>query len=223
MTVEPSVAALRLLVAVADEGGLGAGARAVGMAQSNASRALATLERQLALTLVTRSSAGSAMTGDGALTVEWARSVVDAMDRLAEGTAALRGAGKDLAVAASMTIAENLMPSWLAGLRRDHPEVAARFTAASGQDGAGDQNQRGIADQYVAVGNWSGTCERLKSIESDTMIIAGTEDIILPVKNSLILAEAIEGSWLVRLKDGGHGAIYQFPERIADLLITFLK
>ncbi|HPX22479.1 MAG TPA: alpha/beta hydrolase [Mesotoga sp.] len=104
-----------------------------------------------------------------------------------------------------------------------HPEVAARFTAASGQDGAGDQNQRGIADQYVAVGNWSGTCERLKSIESDTMIIAGTEDIILPVKNSLILAEAIEGSWLVRLKDGGHGAIYQFPERIADLLITFLK
>ena len=47
LTHEPGVAALRLLVAVADEGGLGAGARAVGMAQSNASRTLAGLEQRL--------------------------------------------------------------------------------------------------------------------------------------------------------------------------------
>jgi pimeloyl-ACP methyl ester carboxylesterase len=102
-----------------------------------------------------------------------------------------------------------------------HPEVTARFTDASNQEETGDQ--RGISDQYTAVGSWKGTYERLGSIESDTLIIAGTDDIIVPEKNSLILAEAIEGSWLARLKDGGHGAIYQFPERIANLLIAFLK
>ncbi|MDD3460550.1 MAG: alpha/beta hydrolase, partial [Mesotoga sp.] len=73
------------------------------------------------------------------------------------------------------------------------------------------------------AGSWSGTFERLKSIESDTLIITGTDDIIVPAKNSLILAEAIEGSWLVKLNNGGHGAIYQFPEKIAGLLIAFLK
>lgn len=102
-----------------------------------------------------------------------------------------------------------------------HPEVAARFTDSSNQETTGDQ--RGISDQYTAVGSWSGTFDRLKSIELDTLIIAGTDDIIVPEENSLILAEAIEGSWLARLKDGGHGAIYQFPERIANLLIAFLK
>ena len=102
-----------------------------------------------------------------------------------------------------------------------HPEVEARF--ATGSDQGGSADQKGITDQYVAVGNWKGTFESLKSIECDTLIITGTEDIIVPAENSLILAEAIGGSWLVRLKDGGHGAIYQFPERIADLLIAFLK
>jgi len=102
-----------------------------------------------------------------------------------------------------------------------HPEVTARFTGASNQETTGDQG--GISDQYIAVGSWRGTYERLGSIESDTLIIAGTDDIIVPEKNSLILAEAIEDSWLARLKDGGHGAIYQFPERIANLLIAFLK
>lgn len=102
-----------------------------------------------------------------------------------------------------------------------HLEVAARFTGSSSQEESEDQ--RGISDQYTAAGSWSGTFERLKSIESDTIIITGTDDIIVPAKNSLILAEAIEGSWLVRLNNGGHGAIYQFPEKIAGLLIAFLK
>ncbi|WP_103134911.1 alpha/beta fold hydrolase [Mesotoga sp. B105.6.4] len=102
-----------------------------------------------------------------------------------------------------------------------HLEVAARFTGSSSQEESGDQ--RGISDQYTAAGSWSGTFERLKSIESETIIITGTDDIIVPAKNSLILAEAIENSWLVRLNNGRHGAIYQFPEKIAGLLIAFLK
>lgn len=131
---EPGIAALRLLVATADEGGLGAGARAVGMAQSNASRSLATLERQLGLTLVNRSAAGSTMTADGELAVEWARGVVGAMDTLLHGVAALRGTGRHLTVAASMTIAEYLAPGWLARLHREHPEVAARLIIHNSAD-----------------------------------------------------------------------------------------
>ncbi|MFD0867374.1 LysR family transcriptional regulator, partial [Tessaracoccus lubricantis] len=131
---EPSIAALRLLVAVADEGGLGAGARAVGMAQSNASRTLAGLEQRLGLALVARSAAGSSVTRDGELAVEWARDVVRCVDRLMQGVAALRSEDRELVVAASMTIAEYLAPGWLATLRREHPEVGARMVIHNSAD-----------------------------------------------------------------------------------------
>lgn len=123
---EPGVAALRLLVAIGDHGALGAAAREIGMAQSNASRALAGLERRLGFAVVRRSAVGSTLTPEGSLVVGWAREVVEAMDRLVTGAAAVRGGGAgELVVAASMTIAEYLAPAWLAALRRARPELAA--------------------------------------------------------------------------------------------------
>jgi DNA-binding transcriptional LysR family regulator len=62
MSSRPDLTALEILVLVAETGSLGAAARRVGMAQPNASRALARLERQLGLTLVVRTPAGSRVT-----------------------------------------------------------------------------------------------------------------------------------------------------------------
>lgn len=122
---EPGLPALRLLVAVAEQGSLGAAAREIGMAQSNASRALAGLERRLGFAVVHRSAAGSDVTPEGALVVGWAREVVEAMDRLMAGAGAVTAsAGGAVTVAASMTIAEYLAPVWLAALRRVHADAA---------------------------------------------------------------------------------------------------
>lgn len=115
-------ATVRLLVSVADAGSLSAGARAIGMAQSNASRSIAGLERRLGYPLLTRSTSGSTLTPEGALTVEWAREVLDAVDRFAAGAAALAAApDPELVVGASMTIAEYLIPDWISAFRTAHP------------------------------------------------------------------------------------------------------
>ncbi|HET9126773.1 MAG TPA: LysR family transcriptional regulator [Propionibacteriaceae bacterium] len=114
----PELSALALLVAVADHGGLGAAARQVGVAQPNASRSLARLERTLGLTLLVRRPQGSTLTPAGLAVAGWARTVLAAMDDLERGAAALAGApGNGLVVAASQTVAEYLLPGWLAGLR----------------------------------------------------------------------------------------------------------
>lgn len=102
-----------------------------------------------------------------------------------------------------------------------HPEVTSRFTDQKSFDG--NDSNSGIIDQYEAVGSWEGTYDRLKQLKPDTLIITGTDDIIVSEKNSLIMASQITGSWLIRLKDGGHGAIYQFPGKIAAILNAFLK
>ncbi|CAL8896526.1 transcriptional regulator [Kocuria varians] len=137
MSTWPDVVALELLVAVADHGSLAAGARAVGMAQPNASRSMARLERTLGVTLLHRSTRGSTLTPDGLVVTEWARAVVDAAQRLADGVSLLAhdaSRSAPLRVSASQTVAEHLLPRWLADLRREHPESRVQVTVHNSHD-----------------------------------------------------------------------------------------
>jgi DNA-binding transcriptional LysR family regulator len=126
---------LELLVRVAEHGSLGAAARSVGMAQPNVSRSLARLERRLGLTLLRRSPSGSSLTTEGSLVVQWAREVLDSAERLRTGAAALSGErSSQLTVAASMTVAEHLVPTWLAAYHRAHPDVTVRVEVHNSYD-----------------------------------------------------------------------------------------
>ncbi len=125
MRTWPDLTALELLVAVADHGGLSSGARAIGMAQPNASRSIARLERHLGVSLVIRSTSGSSLTPSGILVVDWARDVLDAAAALTQGAAAIRAPGAgSITVSASQTVAEHLLPAWLSQLRATRPEAA---------------------------------------------------------------------------------------------------
>ena len=78
----PDLKALELLVAVHDEGSLGAGARAIGMAQPNASRLVARLERDLQQRVVVRRPQGAQLTPVGVMLVEHAREILASTRRL---------------------------------------------------------------------------------------------------------------------------------------------
>ena len=41
--------------------------------------------------------------------------------------------------------------------------------------------------------------------------------------DSMTLAEGIPGSWLIRIRDAGHGLMYQHPDVFNDLLMIFLE
>lgn len=129
------ISSLALLVGIADHGSLSAGARSVGMAQPNASRALRTLERRLGYELVTRARTGSQLTAEGKLTVQWAREVLASLDTLWTGAQALSG-GQDgeFGFAASMTVAEHLAPQWIRRHREANPQVRTRLRVLNSQD-----------------------------------------------------------------------------------------
>ncbi|NNC12278.1 LysR family transcriptional regulator [Planctomonas sp. JC2975] len=120
----PDLAVLELLVAVSEHGSLSAGARAVGMAQPNASRAVAAWEKSLGVRVLERSPRGSRLTADGDVVVDWASGVLDAATRLRTAVDALRREqNSHLTVAASLTVAEHLIPVWLTALRREYPDL----------------------------------------------------------------------------------------------------
>lgn len=129
------VSSLTLLVGIADHGSLSAGARAVGIAQPNATRALKTLERRLGYPLVVRKTTGSTLTAEGVLTVQWAREVLASLDNLAAGARTLASDGEtELVFGASMTVAEYLAPSWIGTLHQKLPRVKPRMRIMNSQD-----------------------------------------------------------------------------------------
>jgi pimeloyl-ACP methyl ester carboxylesterase len=71
--------------------------------------------------------------------------------------------------------------------------------------------------------NWSGVCSQLAKFLVPTLVITGTEDISVPAANSLIVTEKIPGAWLVQIKRGGHGLMYQYPEKLGKIVIAFLE
>ncbi|MBR7828525.1 LysR family transcriptional regulator [Actinospica sp. MGRD01-02] len=124
MTRAPDLDSLKLLVLVGQLGSVGAAAERVGISQPTASHRLSTLERSLGLVLLERSRRGSRLTEAGHMVVGWSQRVLDDLAELMTGAEALRvRRDAELHVAASMTIAEYLAPSWIGQLRGQRPDL----------------------------------------------------------------------------------------------------
>ena len=120
----PDVESLQLLVLVGEHGSLTSAAAVAGISQPSASKRMSAFERRLGLTLLDRSRRGSALTPSGVVVCGWAQRVLDQMSVLVDGVAALRREHtSQLSLAASLTVAEHLLPVWLGDLRRIAPEL----------------------------------------------------------------------------------------------------
>ncbi|MGW3310698.1 LysR family transcriptional regulator [Streptomyces sp. NPDC001073] len=161
----PDLGALELLLAVARLGSLGGAARELGITQPAASSRIRSMERQLGVALVDRSPRGSRLTDAGALVTDWARRVVEAAAAFDAGAQALRHRRDSrLRVAASMTIAEYLLPGWLLALHSQRPDTAVSLLA----------------------GNSTTVVERLLSDEADLGFVEGLS--VPPGLDSTVIA-----------------------------------
>ena len=121
----PDIRSLDLLRSVAELGSIRQAAGAHHISQPAASMRLRSLERTLDLNLLDRSTGRARPTATGLAVVQWSEAVLEAMRDLLLGTAAVRSEGRDtLRIAASMTVAEYLVPGWLNRLRGSDPDIA---------------------------------------------------------------------------------------------------
>ncbi|MCF1599267.1 LysR family transcriptional regulator [Streptomyces muensis] len=178
----PDLGALELLLAVARLGSLGGAARELGITQPAASSRIRSMERQLGVALVDRSPRGSRLTDAGALVTDWARRVVEAAEAFDAGAQALRDRRDSrLRVAASMTIAEYLLPGWLLALRAQRPDTAVSLLA----------------------GNSAAVAERLLADEADLGFVEGVSvptglDSVVIAHDNLIVVTAPGHVWARR-------------------------
>jgi len=128
----PELGALDLFVSVVELGSLSKAAAAHHIAQPSASSRIRSLERQLGVQLLDRSPGGSTPTTEGSLVAGWAGVVLRSADELVAGVEALRAKEQGrLRIAASLTVAEYLLPPWLEKFLRNRPNDSVELEVAN--------------------------------------------------------------------------------------------
>jgi pimeloyl-ACP methyl ester carboxylesterase len=106
-------------------------------------------------------------------------------------------------------------------------QVAGRAQWARQQHGWEQRHRRGLEldpptsqqtakAQYAAILEWrqikGGRFAELRTITQPTLVVNGSNDIMVPTINSWIMSQHIPNAQLIVYPDAGHAAHYQYPE-----------
>ena len=80
----------------------------------------------------------------------------------------------------------------------------------------------GVLDQLRAVSTHN-TIDRLNQIKAPTLVLAGTDDKMVPIEFSRIVAQHIPGAKLVEFQKGSHSFFMEMSRRFNREVIDFLK
>jgi DNA-binding transcriptional LysR family regulator len=174
----PDLVTLDLLESIAELGSLGQAASRHGMSQPAVSMRMSQLERSLGVRLLRRSPAGTELTPEGKRVAAIGRRVLGEAQAMMAEVAAL-AAEKDsrLRVAASLTVAEYLLPGWLSALHRESPSVVLA----------------------VEVANSSKVLARVRGADADVGFVEGYE-----VPHTGMATVAVRSDHLVVVVDPAH-------------------
>jgi DNA-binding transcriptional LysR family regulator len=212
------IGALRALREVGRHGSIAAAAALLGVSQQALSARMRTLERTAGVPLLARSPSGSHLTEQGRLIVGWAEDVLDAADRLEAGLRSIRsGVSRRLAIAASQTIAEHLVPHWLVELRGIEHAGAERAGSAQadGEQGAEQSAERAPTVVELTVANSTRVIELVRDVKVRLGFI---ETPHLPT--DLVTARLRDDEMLVVTAPGHPWARRRTPLSLAEIATT---
>ena len=96
-------------------------------------------------------------------------------------------------------------------LRKDRdPEVSAEAAAA----------QREAIGKFIAPAE--SVLDYLKDIRQPTLVVQGSNDVIVPTVNSYILQQNLPNAQLILYPGANHGSFYQYPELFVSQADQFL-
>ncbi len=176
---------LKSFVTVVDEGGFTAASRRLGLSQPAVSRAVATLEKELGLSLLVRGRDGLSLTDAGSLALTHAREAVRQLTLMRTEVAALAGEiTGTLSVASLPSVTGTLVAPQLQSFAQRHPAVTIRMLEGSEEE-VRDWLDQGAAEAGVVS-------LPIKGLDSAAL---GEQDMVAVVPADNRLAEWAEVSY----------------------------
>jgi pimeloyl-ACP methyl ester carboxylesterase len=80
--------------------------------------------------------------------------------------------------------------------------------------------QREAIAEYIAGGE--SAQGQLKNIHQPTLVVQGSNDVIIPTINSYVLQQKLPNAQLILFPDSNHGSFYQYPELFVQHATIFL-
>jgi len=102
--------------------------------------------------------------------------------------------------------------------RQAHPEVGEKYVKVTTMFPAAQHGLQRQGDAIAAHDTW----DRLPGIHSQTLVIAGADDRLVPAQNSQNLAARIPGARTVIIENAGHGFFYEAAEKAGTIITDFL-
>jgi len=118
------------------------------------------------------------------------------------------------------TMARMQLPYVVTSKFFDQPEMVALFVDAMAANPC--QPRAYACQRQTEASAAQDTRARLKRIAAPTLVLAGREDIMLPVRHSEQLAALIPGAKLVVLEGGAHGFSLEIADKFNRAVLEFL-
>jgi pimeloyl-ACP methyl ester carboxylesterase len=76
--------------------------------------------------------------------------------------------------------------------------------------------------EYLAYQKVDSHLDYLKTIRQPTLVVQGSNDVIIPTHNSFVLQQTLPNAQLIIYPDANHGSFYQYPELFVAHASLFL-
>jgi DNA-binding transcriptional LysR family regulator len=222
----PDLETLDLFSSVIELGSVSRAAARHHMSQPSASSRIRTLESRLGLKLLERTSTGSRLTADGELVAAWADELLQSAAKLVAGVASIRAQQTGLLrLAASYTIAEYLLPTWLDRFLANRPGDSITLDVANSRTVANRLESGEIDLGFVESPTTSATFESSCVGHDDLVVVVaarhdwartGEVDLETFCKTPLVMRENGSGT-RDALLDHLAGTRFRAPKSALDL------